>query len=47
MSSTRVAVLVGSLRVDSLNRKIAESLRANAPEGVTVEIVDGLADLPF
>jgi NAD(P)H-dependent FMN reductase len=47
MSSTRVAVLVGSLRADSLNLKIAQSLRDNAPEGVTVEIVEGLGDLPF
>lgn len=44
---TRVAVLVGSLRADSLNRQVAESLRAQAPAGVTVDIVDGLADVPF
>ncbi|MCY7395921.1 MAG: NAD(P)H-dependent oxidoreductase [Nocardioides sp.] len=44
---TRIAVLVGSLRADSLNRKIAESLRDSAGEGVSLEIVDGLGDLPF
>jgi len=44
---THVAVLVGSLRADSLNRQVAESLRAQAPAGVTVDIVDGLADVPF
>ena len=47
MSNTRVLVLVGSLRADSLNRKIAETLQGQAPEGVTVEIAEGLAELPF
>ncbi|KYH45301.1 NAD(P)H-dependent oxidoreductase [Branchiibius sp. NY16-3462-2] len=44
---TTVAVLVGSLRADSVNRRVAETLRDNAPEGVDLVIVDGLADLPF
>jgi NAD(P)H-dependent FMN reductase len=44
---THVAVLVGSLRADSVNRQIAESLRDLAPEGTVIEIVDGLGDLPF
>jgi NAD(P)H-dependent FMN reductase len=44
---TRVVVLLGSLRADSYNRRIAERLRAEAPEGVSVEIATGLADLPF
>ncbi|MBC9735039.1 NAD(P)H-dependent oxidoreductase [Nocardioides marmotae] len=47
MTQTRVAVLVGSLRADSVNRKIAELLAAEAPEGVVVDIVDGLENLPF
>ncbi len=47
MSDTRVAVLVGSLRADSLNRKLAEILRDQAPAGVTLEIIDGLGELPF
>ncbi len=42
MSETRVAVLVGSLRADSVNRKLAELLRDQAPEGVTLDLVDGL-----
>jgi NAD(P)H-dependent FMN reductase len=46
-SQTRVAVLVGSLRADSLNRRIAETLQANAPEGVVVDIVEGLGEVPF
>jgi NAD(P)H-dependent FMN reductase len=44
---TRVVVLLGSLRADSYNRRIAERLRAEAPAGVTVDIATGLADLPF
>ncbi|MFL6021937.1 MAG: NAD(P)H-dependent oxidoreductase [Marmoricola sp.] len=44
---THVAVLVGSLRADSVNRQVAESLKAQAPAGVQVDIVDGLADVPF
>lgn len=45
--TTRIVALVGSLRADSLNRRIAEALRDQAPDGVTVEIADGLHDLPF
>ncbi len=45
--STTVAVLVGSLRADSLNRKLAQVLVEQAPEGVTVEIIDGLGQIPF
>lgn len=47
MSVTRVAVLVGSLRADSVNRKLAEKLRDEAPEGVVLELVEGLGELPF
>ena len=47
MTETRIAVLVGSLRADSLNRKLAEVLREQAPAGVTLDIVDGLDRLPF
>jgi NAD(P)H-dependent FMN reductase len=47
MSETRVAVLVGSLRADSVNRKLAELLRDRAPAGVTLDLVDGLGELPF
>jgi NAD(P)H-dependent FMN reductase len=47
MSDTRVAVLVGSLRADSVNRKLAELLRDQAPAGVTLDLVDGLEELPF
>lgn len=44
---TSVLVLVGSLRTDSLNRKIAEKLAEIAPPGIDVTIAEGLADVPF
>ena len=47
MSETRVVVLLGSLRAASLNRRIAETLREQAPAGTVVEIAPGLGDLPF
>ena len=46
-TSTRVAVLLGSLRAGSLNRRIAEHLRDHAPSGVTVDVVEGLDTVPF
>lgn len=42
-----IAILVGSLRAASHNRALAELAVANAPEGVSLSIVEGLADLPF
>lgn len=45
--TTTIAILVGSLRSDSVNRKLAQLLAERAPEGVQVDIVDGLADVPF
>ena len=45
--NTRIAVLVGSLRAGSVNRKIAELLRDEAPAGVTLDIIDGLGEVPF
>ena len=47
MPETRVVVLLGSLRPDSLNRRIVETLRAHAPLGVTLEVAEGLDLLPF
>ena len=44
---TTVAVLLGSFRADSLNRRIAELLKEQAPDGVRVEIVEGLDQIPF
>lgn len=45
--TTRIAVLVGSLRADSVNRKLAELLRDEAPAGVVLDLVEGLDQLPF
>lgn len=47
MTDTTIAVLVGSLRADSVNRKLAELLASLAPAGVHVDIVDGLDQIPF
>ncbi|HEY2344554.1 MAG TPA: NAD(P)H-dependent oxidoreductase [Xanthomonadaceae bacterium] len=41
-----VAVLVGSLRKDSLNRKMAHALVAHAPEGLAFSFVE-IRDLPL
>lgn len=45
--STTVTVLVGSLRADSANRKLAETLHNLAPEGVELRIAENLDHLPF
>ncbi|BCH28832.1 ACP phosphodiesterase [Mesorhizobium sp. L-8-10] len=42
----KIAVQVGSLRADSLNRKIADQLVRLRPNDLSLEIV-GIADLPF
>lgn len=42
----KVAVLVGSLRKDSINRKIAQALAAVAPKGLALTIVE-IGDLPL
>ncbi|MGH3306900.1 MAG: NADPH-dependent FMN reductase [Nocardioides sp.] len=47
MTDTNIVVLVGSLRSDSLNRRLAEKLVGDAPAGLHLEILEGLADLPF
>lgn len=44
---SKVLVLVGSLRAGSYNRKLAEAVKNNAPEGVEIEIAEGLGELPF
>ena len=44
---TDVVVLVGSLRAESVNRRLAERLRDAAPRGVRLEIAEGLGELPF
>ena len=44
-TSTNIALIIGSLRVESINRKFAEYIASQMPEGVTVEEVH-IADLP-
>ena len=41
-----VLVLVGSLRADSLNARLASAAARHLPAGTRVETWDGLADLP-
>jgi len=40
MSSKNIAVIVGSLRKESLNRKMAKALIANAPETLSFKILE-------
>lgn len=44
--TTKVAILVGSLRKDSLNRKLANALISIAPAELQLEIVE-IGDLPL
>jgi chromate reductase len=46
MATRRVAVVVGSLRKESLNRKMAKTLVAIAPESLSLEIVE-IGQLPL
>jgi NAD(P)H-dependent FMN reductase len=41
-----VLVLVGSLRAESLNRRLADAALTHLPSGVTGTVFEGLADLP-
>lgn len=42
-----VLVLVGSLRAESINRQLAELAVEAAPDGVRLEVFDGLGAVPF
>ena len=46
MTSYKIAILVGSLRKESLNRRVAQSLCAFAGERLNCEIVD-IGNLPL
>ena len=46
-ATTRVVVLLGSLRADSLNRRIVDLISSRAPEGIVLEVAEGLAEIPF
>ena len=43
----RLLAISGSLRASSSNTALLRAPQALAPEGVEVEVYDGLADLPF
>ena len=47
MSKSTVLVLVGSLRADSTNRKLAEAIQLNAPEDLEIVIHESLGNIPF
>ena len=46
MSQHRIAVVVGSLRKDSFNKKLAHALSLRAPDGFVLEHVE-IGDLPL
>ena len=46
MSNYKIALLVGSLRKDSLNMKMAKALTSLAPDSISAEILD-ISDLPI
>ncbi|MBU2581050.1 MAG: NAD(P)H-dependent oxidoreductase [Alphaproteobacteria bacterium] len=46
MSTTKIAVIVGSLRKDSFNRKLAKGLAMLAPSDFTFDVVE-IGDLPL
>ncbi|MFC7847988.1 NAD(P)H-dependent oxidoreductase [Arthrobacter sp. NPDC057388] len=47
MSKSTVLALVGSLRADSHNRKLAEAIQLNAPESIDIVIHESLGNIPF
>jgi NAD(P)H-dependent FMN reductase len=47
MTKSTVLTLVGSLRAESTNQKLAEAIQLNAPEQVDVVIHENLGNIPF
>ncbi|OBI51710.1 FMN reductase [Mycobacterium kyorinense] len=45
--SIRILALLGSLRIASYNRQLAEAAIKLAPEGIDVDLYEGLAEVPF
>src|ERR1700761_8305832 len=45
--STRILALVGSLRAGSYNRRLADAAAKYAPDGIDVEVFEGLGEVPF
>jgi chromate reductase, NAD(P)H dehydrogenase (quinone) len=46
MTQKKISVLVGSLRKESLNRKMAKALTALAPESLKLDIIE-IGGLPI
>ena len=46
MHTNNILVIVGSLRKESVNKAVAEALKASAPAGTTIEIAD-LSSIPL
>lgn len=47
MADAKVVILVGSLRDRSVSKQIAQAAVENPPQGVVLEVRDGLEKLPF
>jgi NAD(P)H-dependent FMN reductase len=47
MPTNTILILVGSLRANSINQKLAEAIALNAPEQVNVVIYEPLGNIPF
>lgn len=47
MAEFKILTLVGSLRAGSVNRQLADLAAESAPDGVVIEIFEGLGELPF
>lgn len=47
MAQTTILTLVGSLRAASINRQLAQLAAESAPDGVVLNIYEGLDELPF
>src|ERR1700746_1283023 len=45
--SIRILALVGSLRAGSYNHQLAEAAVKHAPDGIDVDIYEGLGEVPF
>jgi NAD(P)H-dependent FMN reductase len=47
MADVKILVLLGSLRAASVNRQLAEVASESSPAGVSLQLFDGLGELPF
>ncbi|GAB3927127.1 NAD(P)H-dependent FMN reductase [Kribbella albertanoniae] len=47
MTDVKILAISGSLRAGSLNTALLRAAQKHAPAGVTIELYDGLAELPY